>query len=99
MRSPYRGLFALSALLLLTLLPGADGEEAATVRVTVNADVRTGAYTPIWSYFGADEPNYVYGSHGRKLLDELGGLGRTANAPVYFRAHNLLTTGDGDGSL
>jgi xylan 1,4-beta-xylosidase len=29
----------------------------------------------------------------------LGELGRTAHAPVYFRAHNLLTTGDGSGSL
>ncbi|MDQ1451208.1 MAG: xylan 1,4-beta-xylosidase [Acidobacteriaceae bacterium] len=58
-----------------------------------------GGFSPIWSYFGADEPNYIYGPHGRKLLDELGELGRTADAPVYFRAHNLFTTGNGDGSL
>ncbi|HEX6772277.1 MAG TPA: beta-xylosidase [Acidobacteriaceae bacterium] len=55
--------------------------------------------SPIWSYFGADEPNYVYGPHGQKLLDELGELGHTADAPVYFRVHNLFTTGNGEGSL
>lgn len=58
-----------------------------------------GAFTPIWSYFGADEPNYIYGRHGRKLLDELGELRHTADAPVFFRAHNLFTTGNGEGSL
>lgn len=98
-RTVYRRFFALQALLIIALLSGADGEDAATVRVTVDADAQVGAYTPFWSYFGADEPNYVYGPHGRKLMDELGDLGRTANAPVYFRAHNLLTTGDGGGSL
>ena len=58
-----------------------------------------GVFSPIWSYFGADEPNYIYGPQGRKLLDELGELGRSADAPLYFRAHNLFTTGNGDGSL
>src|SRR5690349_17036361 len=91
---------ALSTVLaLLTTLPLARAEDAATIRVTVHADAPEGAFTPIWSYFGADEPNYVYAPHGRKLLAELGELGRTANAPVYFRAHNLFTTGNGDGSL
>ena len=84
---------------LLLLVSSAHGEDAATVHVTVHADMPTGAYTPLWSYFGADEPNYIYGPHGRKLLDELGTLGQTADAPVYFRAHNLFTTGDGSGSL
>ena len=77
----------------------AQDTRASAVRVTVHADAPLGGYTPIWSYFGADEPNYVYGTHGRKLLDELGQLGKAADAPVYFRAHNLFTTGNGDGSL
>ena len=93
------GRFPFLALLLLILLPVAYGQNAATVQVTVHADAPTGAFTPIWSYFGADEPNYIYGPHGRKLLDELGELGHAADAPVYFRAHNLFTTGNGDGSL
>jgi xylan 1,4-beta-xylosidase len=98
-RTLYCSLFALSALFLVTMSPAARGEDAAAVHVTVHADAPIGAITPIWSYFGADEPNYIYGPHGQKLMDELGELGRTANAPVYFRAHNLLTTGDGGGSL
>ncbi len=49
-----------------------------------------------WSYFGADEPNYVSAPHGQKLLGELSALSPT---PVYIRLHNLLTTGDGSGSL
>lgn len=49
-----------------------------------------GAFTPIWSYFGADEPNYLYGPHGRELLHELGDLGRTADVPVYF-AHTTCS--------
>jgi xylan 1,4-beta-xylosidase len=98
-RPRYRRLFPFPALFLITLLPGAYGQEASDVRVTVHADVPLDAFTPIWTYFGADEPNYIYGPHGRKLLDELGELGRSADAPVYFRTHNLLTTGNGDGSL
>ena len=51
---------------------------------------------PIWRFFGADEPNYANMKDGRKLLGELGQLG---SPQVYFRAHNLLTTGDGTPAL
>jgi xylan 1,4-beta-xylosidase len=51
---------------------------------------------PIWNYFGADEPNYLYAPNGKKLLGELAAL---SPVPVYFRPHNLFTTGNGDGSL
>lgn len=97
-----RGLFGLVAVSLSLFLPlcGQTKSNGVTpVRVTVHADDPTGPFTPIWSYFGADEPNYLYGPHGRTLLNELGALGHAANAPVYFRAHNLFTTGDGSGSL
>ncbi len=50
----------------------------------------------MWNYFGADEPNYVYAPDGEKLLRELSIL---SPVPVYIRVHNLLTTGEGDGSL
>jgi xylan 1,4-beta-xylosidase len=45
-----------------------------------------------WRFFGADEPNYATMKDGRALLTELGAL---APHIVYFRAHNLLSTGDG----
>jgi xylan 1,4-beta-xylosidase len=51
---------------------------------------------PIWSFFGYDEPNYTYMKDGKKLLSELAAL---SPAPVYVRAHNLLTTGDGRAGL
>ena len=50
----------------------------------------------MFNYFGADEPNYTYAPNGRKLLSELSAL---SPVPVYFRTHNLFTTGNGDSSL
>jgi xylan 1,4-beta-xylosidase len=52
--------------------------------------------TPIWRFFGADEPNYACMKDGKKLLSELGRLGKPQ---VYFRAHHLLTSGDGSHAL
>jgi xylan 1,4-beta-xylosidase len=66
------------------------------VKVEVDAGRTTGPYKNVWSYFGADEPNYTYSPNGQTLLHELAGL---SAAPVYVRLHNLLTTGDGTGSL
>jgi xylan 1,4-beta-xylosidase len=66
------------------------------VRVQVDAGQSMGPYEAVWSYFGADEPNYSYATNGQQLLRELSKL---SSAPVYVRLHNLLTTGDGNGSL
>ena len=62
------------------------------VAISVDANQPMGELKPIWRFFGADEPNYAYMKDGRKLLGELGAL---APEHVYFRAHNLFTTGDG----
>ena len=67
-----------------------------TVSIQVHAGQPTGPYKPIWNFFGADEPNYLYAPNGKKLLGE---LARLSPVPVYFRPHNLLTTGNGEGSL
>jgi xylan 1,4-beta-xylosidase len=74
----------------------APSSVAPPVVITVNAGQTEGAYHPVWNYFGADEPNYTYAPDGEKLLRELSAL---SPAPVYFRTHNLLTTGDGSASL
>jgi xylan 1,4-beta-xylosidase len=74
----------------------AESAPRATVLVRVHADEPLGPYHPIWSYFGADEPNFLYAPNGRKLLAELAAL---SPVPVQFRAHNLLTSGDGSGGL
>jgi xylan 1,4-beta-xylosidase len=64
--------------------------------VQVDAAHVTSPYENVWSYFGADEPNYSYASNGQQLLSE---LSQMSSAPVYIRLHNLLTTGDGSASL
>jgi len=71
---------------------------ATTFPVTIQVDASntTGELKPIWRFFGADEPNYACMKHGRKLLAELGEL---RPQQVYFRAHNLLTSGDGTPAL
>src|SRR5215472_8911478 len=66
------------------------------VNIQVHADRPVGEWKPIWRFFGADEPNYATMPQGRKLLGELGAL---ATNRVYFRAHNLMTSGDGTPAL
>jgi xylan 1,4-beta-xylosidase len=94
-------------LLLFIAIPGggagpmpqakpAEAAPAVPVSIGVHANQPMGAYLPIADFFGADEPNYLYAPNGRKLLGELAAL---SPVPVYFRTHNLFTSGDGQGSL
>jgi len=66
------------------------------VHMTVDAAKTTGHLAPIWRFFGADEPNYATMKDGRKLMGHLGDL---KPGDVYFRAHNLLNTGDGTAAF
>ena len=66
------------------------------VQIRVAADQRIGVLTPVWSFFGYDEPNYTYAKDGKKLVGELADLSRT---PVHIRTHHLLTTGNGSAGL
>jgi xylan 1,4-beta-xylosidase len=66
------------------------------VGIRVDAARDRGELRPVWRFFGADEPNYATRPNGRKLIAELGELSPQA---VYFRAHNLLCTGDGTPAL
>ena len=67
-----------------------------SVAIQVNASQVKGEMKPIWRFFGADEPNYATMKYGKKLVAELGELRPNQ---VYFRAHNLLNTGDGVPAL
>lgn len=58
--------------------------------IEVDFNKKVGDMTPMWAWFGADEPNYAYMRDGKKLLSELSAM---SPVPVYFRAHNLLTSG------
>ena len=76
--------------------PAGAADSAFPVSVRVDASQPGGELKPIWRFFGADEPNYAYMKNGRKLLGELGELRPNQ---VYFRAHNLLSSGDGTPAL
>ncbi len=67
-----------------------------TVSITVELAKKRGPMTPIWAFFGYDEPNYTYMKDGRKLLTE---ISRLSPVPVYVRAHSLLVSGDGTPAL
>ena len=66
------------------------------VIIRVDASRTWGELRPVWRFFGADEPNYAGLKDGRKLMAELGGL---RPQTVFFRTHNLLTSGDGTPAL
>lgn len=89
-----------AAIGILLLIAGrSDAQPTAAafpVAIRVDASRERGPLPPIWRFFGADEPNYAYMKDGRKLIAE---LGRLRPGSVYFRAHNLLTSGDGTPAL
>ena len=66
------------------------------VSITVQSNVTRGPMTPVWAWFGNDEPNYAYMPDGKKLLSA---LAKISPVPVHMRTHNLLTTGDGTPAL
>jgi xylan 1,4-beta-xylosidase len=84
------------SILLVALLSVPSFTQTDRVTIRVDAAKGKGPMKPIWSFFGYDEPNYTYMKDGKKLLSELAAL---SPVPVYVRAHNLLTTGDGTAAL
>jgi xylan 1,4-beta-xylosidase len=89
-----RHLFATLLIALLSI--GSTAAASFPVLIQVDASKNHGNLEPIWRFFGADEPNYATMPNGKKLLSELGDLGRDQ---VYFRTHNLLNSGDGTPGL
>ncbi|WKL58378.1 beta-xylosidase [Asticcacaulis sp. ZE23SCel15] len=90
-----RHILTLSAAILALALPAA-AQDSFPVTITVDASKPTGPLKPVWRFFGADEPNYATMKDGQKLLAHLGEL---KPKQVYFRAHNLLNTGDGTAAF
>jgi xylan 1,4-beta-xylosidase len=80
----------------LVAFPCLSRAQQAPITISVHAAHPIAPYVPLLNYFGADEPNYLYAPNGQKLLGELAHL---SPVPVYFRTHNLFTTGNGEGSL
>jgi xylan 1,4-beta-xylosidase len=77
-------------------LAAAPAATAFPVEIRIDAGNPAGPLVPIWRFFGADEPNYAYMENGERLLSSLGEL---RPGEVFFRTHNLLTTGDGTPAL
>ncbi|QIL38255.1 beta-xylosidase [Pedobacter sp. HDW13] len=82
-------------LLLQTLMVSVTYAQNKT-NIEVNFDQQIAPMKPVWAWFGYDEPNYTYMKDGQKLLTEISKL---SPVPVYVRAHNLLTSGDGTPAL
>jgi xylan 1,4-beta-xylosidase len=95
-RFPFAGALALADCLLIATSSFAEEVPPFPVAIRVDAAKTRGELKPIWRFFGADEPNYAYMKDGAKLLGELGEL---RPGEVFFRPHNLLTTGDGTPAL
>jgi xylan 1,4-beta-xylosidase len=93
MTGPLRTAFAAVALLGAH---AATAQDSFPVTVTVDAARALHPVNPVWRFFGADEPNYATMKDGKTTLATLGSL---APGRVYFRAHNLLTSGDGTPAL
>jgi xylan 1,4-beta-xylosidase len=100
-----RFIVAMSAACLVAVLAGVGTTNAQdkpavadsfVVAIQVDASQTKGPLKPIWQFFGADEPNYAYLRNGKKLIGELGEL---KPRQVFFRTHNLLTSGDGTPAL
>jgi xylan 1,4-beta-xylosidase len=70
--------------------------QTLNVNITIDTSKTKGDMKPIWRFFGADEPNFAYMKDGQRLIKELGALRPNQ---VYFRTHNLMTTGDGTPAL
>ena len=97
LRLNLRGVLLPVLALLMSVVPVSWAQQASeSVKVEVHVDQSHGQISPIWNYFGYDEPNYTYAPNGKKLLGELSAL---CPVPAYVRVHNLLTTGDGSASL
>jgi xylan 1,4-beta-xylosidase len=98
-RTPMKPLSLLALAAALSAGPlFAQTPASAPLAVTINVDAgrSLGPLKPIWRYFGADEPNYATMKDGQRLLSDLGAL---SPGQIYFRAHNLLSTGDGTAAF
>ena len=86
----------LAAALAYSAIPTGTAAESFPVAIHIDASKTGGELKSIWRFFGADEPNYATMKDGRKLLSELGEL---RPKQVFFRTHNLLTSGDGTAAF
>jgi xylan 1,4-beta-xylosidase len=90
------GFRILTALMLASALLLVQAPAGEPIQIHVDTKTVRGPLTPIWAWFGNDEPNYATMTDGRALLTE---LSAASPVPVHFRTHILLTSGDGTAAL
>jgi xylan 1,4-beta-xylosidase len=86
----------ISMILMVLIFTSSAQTPPQKTKISVDLNRKIGEMSKAWAWFGYDEPNYTYMKDGRKLLTELATL---SPVPVHVRAHNLLTSGDGNPSL
>jgi xylan 1,4-beta-xylosidase len=90
----HKFIFQSSVFFLVITVSAAVQAQQPVIKVDLSKE--TGNMDPVWAWFGYDEPNYTYMKDGKELLSEIATL---SPVPIYVRAHNLLTTGDGTPAL
>ena len=60
--------FFISFIISMLLLSSVTFSQSQPAVVKVDFSKAVGEMTPIWSWFGYDEPNYTYMKDGKKLL-------------------------------
>jgi xylan 1,4-beta-xylosidase len=83
----------IAACCLVALCTG-FGQSTVDVQVDLQQDL--GVFSPVYRWFGYDESDYTTTKDGQALLHQLHDL---TPAPVYVRAHFLLTSGNGKPEL
>ena len=85
-----------SVVLLFLITPQCRSQQTPPpVSIQVQVDQSDGPISPVWNYFGYDEPNYTYAPNGKKLLGELAALDarsgiRAGSQPADERATGPL---------
>ncbi|MGV3679579.1 MAG: hypothetical protein ACO1PM_07610, partial [Acidovorax sp.] len=65
----------LTAIVLAASVPLCAAEPLASkVELTIHATQAKGPMTPIWAWFGYDEPNYTTAPNAKKLLSDIAAL-------------------------
>ena len=65
-----------NSVIICLFIFGCSSKDVRKSDLTIRVDItkKKGPMTPVWAWFGYDEPNYTYMKDGRKLLSELAAL-------------------------
>ena len=73
-------IFHIKQLLVFLIITSSSFAQSPVINIDFKKEV--GDMTPIWAWFGYDEPNYTYMKDGKKLLSEIAAL---SPVPVFCK--------------